>query len=97
MADFKVEDLATAIQQADKAYYNNEGEQLLSDDEYDALKEELARLDPNHPLLRKVGETPSSSSIWPKKRHRIEMGSLNKAKGSEGLKDWWYKTEQAAR
>jgi DNA ligase (NAD+) len=92
-----VENLRAAIQQADKAYYDNEGEVILTDEEYDAIKDELARVEPNDPLLKKVGETPTSASIWPKKKHRIEMGSLNKAKGIEGLREWWFKIEQAAR
>lgn len=59
-----------------------------TDDEYDVYLEELEKLDPGNDRIRKVGELPVSG-IWGKVVHTIPMGSLQKAKGTEGLRSWW--------
>ena len=85
----RIQFLVTEIKEAKEAYYNNKGLIKYTDEEYDALEEELHTLDKENPLLQCVGIAPNS--IWPKKKHRIPMGSLNKVKGTDGIKDWWRK------
>lgn len=90
-------ELATIVlelEEADAAYYDGKGEIKLSDAAYDVLKERLRELDSKHPLLNTVG-APPKSSVWPKQKHEIPMGSLHKAKGASGILDWWNKTETA--
>src|SRR6185436_18161352 len=48
---------------------------------------ELAALDPSNPVLANVG-SPRLVSEWPKARHEIPMGSLNKAVSEEELGEW---------
>ena len=49
-----VKELASAINLANIAYHDND-DPILSDDIYDALKEKLEKLKPNHPILQQVG------------------------------------------
>jgi len=63
------------LEEASEAYYNT-GEVIMSDAEFDSLKEQLQQLDPNHPFLSKVGALPTEMLVQVK--HQIPMGSLNK-------------------
>jgi NAD-dependent DNA ligase len=100
--------LSAEVAAARQAYYNqqtqgfegspNAGDQLkYTDDEYDALEDELRELDPGNSLFQEVGVAPALGSIWPKKQHRIAMGSLNKVKGVEGIREWFSKIARAQR
>lgn len=62
------------------------GKSALSDSEYDALEETIRLLDPNHPILEKVGHKPSP--LWKKAVHDIPMGSLNKCHTKEDFLKW---------
>lgn len=83
----RVEQIAQKLAQAREAYYN--GSPVMSDASYDALEDELKRLQPNHPLLRQIGAPVPTSSGWPKVRHDFKMSSLNKAQDMEELVAWW--------
>lgn len=76
--------LADRIQAARDAYYNKHP--IMSDAEYDALEDELRQLDPSHALLAQVGAPVGGA--WPKVKHHIPMGSLNKAQVEADMKDW---------
>lgn len=92
------------LKEADKAYYEDVAEQKLSDDEYDVLKESLPELmaklkqeNAASPILgevvqylQKVGETPTTG-VWRKAQHPFLMGSLQKVKGVQGIRDWFNK------
>lgn len=78
--------LASRIEAARRTYYNQTGELVLTDAAFDALEDELRRLDPNHPVLVKVGAP--SGGAWPKATHRVPMTSLNKAQVNADLTGW---------
>lgn len=82
-----VTDLYRRIQAANDAYRN--GNPIMSDAAYDALEDELRKLDPNHPHFQTVGAAPLPGGGWPKVRHSIPMGSLNKAQTPSDLEAWW--------
>lgn len=94
----KIADLAERIREANEAYYD-EGRPIMSDASYDALRDELEKLDPQNPALATVGKSPLNGA-WPKVKHGIPMGSLKKCQfdaeaqrlGGDGhgdLKTWW--------
>lgn len=89
--------LVARLTDANKAY--RAGNPIMSDAAYDALEDELRKLDPNHPYLAKVG-APLTQTKWAKVAHSIPMGSLKKClfdadaakAGGDGhadLKAWW--------
>ena len=64
----RIKELETLIPYYAKYYYN--GEELISDSEFDKLTEELERLNPDSPILHKVGwgsEEDSKGNILTKK------------------------------
>ncbi len=65
------------------AYYNGEAE--IPDAEFDALWDELRRLDPANALFRRVG---ADSGSFPKARHRMPMGSQEKAANPGEFLKW---------
>lgn len=73
--DEEITDLIASIEQADNEYYG-EGEVTISDQEYDRRKARLRELLPDHPLVRKVGHSVTSSPLQ-KVKHRVPMGSLD--------------------
>ena len=85
-------DLEKTYEAHNKLY--ERGEEILSDDEYDALESYMKKDDSNETTLKKVGAT-ATPGIWEKKTHAIPMGSLSKARDMSELKDWWVKTEKA--
>lgn len=84
MADDRIAFLAAEIARHQELYYNGEPE--LSDADFDELWDELKRLDPAHPLLRKVGRDLADG--WPKAPHLIPMGSQDKASNPEDFLAW---------
>lgn len=84
----RISQLVSLLNEANTAYYNT-GEAIMEDSAYDALKDELSKLDPSNPLLKTVGAAPSS--MLTKVKHSIPMGSLNKAM-DEGEYLSWIKT-----
>ena len=80
------EDLVQKIEAARIAYYGP-GQPIMTDAEYDALEDQLRQLDPDHWLLKIVGAPPGDSG-WPKVRHSIPMGSLNKAQVYQDMAKW---------
>lgn len=78
--------LIEKIKEAKEAYYNDWP--ILSDDEYDALVDELRELDPKNPLLSEVGEATPKNSPLQKVKHTIPMGSLRKVNEIEEFEKW---------
>ena len=66
-----------------KLYYGSEA--LISDAEFDALWDELKKIDPKNPILQKIGRelVESSQGNFQKAKHRMPMGSQDKAANPE--------------
>jgi DNA ligase (NAD+) len=79
-----IEKLVEKIEKANHAY--RLGEPIMSDFEYDILIEELRVMDPNNPILDKVGHDIKDESR--KSKLPIEMASMNKIKSMEDIGDW---------
>lgn len=84
----RILELENEITKHRNVYYNPEQTDIspISDQEFDALVEELTALDPNNKILRKVGAPPVSE--WKKANHQIPMGSLDKVNTPEELCKW---------
>jgi DNA ligase (NAD+) len=65
-------------------YYNEQPE--ISDAKYDALEDELRELDPNNPILFKIGV--DSSELFTKREHIIPMSSQDKVTSPEEYSKW---------
>ena len=74
------------LTEASERYYEN-GTSILSDAEYDYLKDELRKIDPTNPLLMKVG---SDEKIhFEKYDHgKYPMGSLSKVNTEADMRQW---------
>jgi len=81
---FDADALAARLGEAGKAYYSSDSP-LMSDDEFDALEEELKRLAPEHAYFSAVGFSAGESD---KIEHSVPMLSMGKAKNLEGVKKW---------
>lgn len=79
----RVKELARLIKKYQDSYYNGEAE--ISDAEFDSLWDELKSLDPQNPILKKVG---ADSGNFPKARHIMPMGSQEKAADPEQFLAW---------
>jgi DNA ligase (NAD+) len=77
--------LVERLTKARDAYYN--GAPIMTDAAFDALEDELRRLDPKHAFFKKVGAPVGGA--WPKAHHTIPMSSLNKAQDNSELKSWF--------
>lgn len=87
-------ELESRLREAREAYYNLSP--VMSDGEYDALRDELARIRPESREVTAVGAEPPKISVWEKVRHVIPMGSLDKVNSNDEFMDWVGKTENAA-
>lgn len=81
-----ITELRSKIKEASDAYYNGD-ESIITDAEFDALKDELKLLSPDDPILYDVG-APVDNSHWEKYTHKIAMGSLNKVNTVDEFKKW---------
>lgn len=80
----RVRELAALIRKHQDLYYNGQPE--ISDADFDALWDELTRLDPGNPVLARVGSDAADG--FPKARHLIPMGSQDKATNPEDFLKW---------
>jgi DNA ligase (NAD+) len=82
-----LKDLVKLITDANYQYYNFDNP-LMTDQEYDLLKEELERREPKHKLLTQIAhETHSKDKV----RLPFHMGSMDKLKPGNGLIEKWIK------
>ena len=79
----RIDELASLIKKYQDSYYNGEGE--ISDAEFDKLWDELKSLDPQNPVLQRVG---ADSGNFAKIRHIMPMGSQEKAANPEQFLVW---------
>ena len=88
-----IADIEKMITEANEAYYNS-GTTIISDAEYDGLKEELRKLNPDSRLLQQIGAPVGSTRG--KMAHTIPMGSLdNTDDGILGVGSWLDMIERA--
>jgi DNA ligase (NAD+) len=90
--------LREQIEHHNRLYYQHD-EPEIGDDEYDALIDELRRLEADHPELRaadsptqRVGSTPLQR--FEQVRHQQPMLSLANARSEEELRAWLERTER---
>jgi DNA ligase (NAD+) len=83
-----IEVLVEKLVQADNAYYNN-STSLISDEIHDTLKDQLRKVDPKNPYLKKIGAAVPKTSKWNKRTHKINMYSLNKVNTTEEFQKWF--------
>lgn len=79
----RIGELEKLIKKYQKSYYDGEGE--IEDSEFDKLWDELKSLDPNNPILHKVG---ADSGNFEKAVHIMPMGSQEKAADPEQFLAW---------
>jgi DNA ligase (NAD+) len=88
----RINALERLIKRYQDSYYNGEAE--ISDAEFDILWDELKSLDPDNPVINKVGADGLSGGAdgFPKAKHLIPMGSQEKAANPEEFREWAAKT-----
>lgn len=96
----RVQELEGLILKAREAYYNNRnvsetGQQVVSDETYDAWVDELAELQATSPAVTSIGSKPTSE--WKKAKHDIQMGSLDKVNTLDELTKWFLSVHKGNR
>lgn len=79
--------LVATIENAAKAYYRGE-DSGMTDAEFDALRDRLKSLFPDHPLLKAVGHGFKASNSLKKVRHSTRMGSLDNCFEAGDISSW---------
>jgi len=82
----RIDELKARISKAREEYFNLAPS--ISDQEFDAMVDELKRLEPEALEVSAVGAPPPKHSVWEKVRHEIPMGSLDKANSLEEMEAW---------
>jgi DNA ligase (NAD+) len=90
--DFKDEEVSipeivSKLKEASDAYYNGQ-DSIMSDEEFDNLKDLLKKVDPKNKFLFQIGAAVEEVSSWKKEKHKIPMGSLNKVNTVEEFNKW---------
>jgi len=84
----EIETIASRLIEAREAYYNSDNP-IIGDGEFDALEEELWKLDPGHPYFSTVGVSSRGVGEGSGKiRHKVPMLSMGKAKKIEEVEKW---------
>lgn len=81
----RISELEKEIKKNQELYYNNKP--VISDMEFDALVDELSKLDPENPLLTTVVGSDHTEG-FKKVTHNIVMGSQSKANTEPEMNSW---------
>ena len=81
----RISELTSLIKKYQDSYYNGEAE--ISDSDFDKLWDELKALDPESPILQKIG---ADSGTFSKMKHIMPMGSQEKAASPEEFLAWTF-------
>ena len=74
-----IQDIVRRLKEASHAYYNT-GVMIMTDNEYDSLRDQLEGAEPDHPFLHDVGAVPDGKAC----KLPYIMASLNKIKPATG-------------
>ena len=85
MSSYTLEQLVSVLKKASDAYYNSTEGAILSDEEYDKLRDQLENMCPSHPFLNQIGAPLPQGSGAVKLPYK--MASLNKIKPDTGAVD----------
>lgn len=88
--DEEIKKLVEELEKYREAYYNLDP--IVPDSVYDAKRDRLKQICPDHFEVCAVGASPPATSVWEKVKHDIPMGSLDKVNSLEELKQWAKKT-----
>ena len=83
----KLSEIVTLIEKANEVFFNT-SKQIMTDAEYDLLKDELQERKPEHKLLKKIGSQVHTKN---KVKLPVNMGSMDKIKPGTGNLDKWIK------
>lgn len=83
----RVKELESLLKEASNAYYNTSFP-IMSDQDFDALRDELEDIDPDNAFLKQVGHEPNDASLA-ETEHLIPMGSLKKIRNEDEFKTWY--------
>mgnify|MGYP000867294103 CR=1 FL=1 len=78
--------IVNKLRSANEHYYNSDNP-IMPDHEYDKLRDELFRLDPNNSIFSEIGHAPRSGPLQ-KVEHNIPMGSLRKINFDNGKSEF---------
>lgn len=100
----EITSLLDDIDKYDSAYYND-NTKLISDEEYDGLKDKLRAIKPPKEdkelstriktTLARVGAPLPKDGKWAKYNHEVPMGSLNKVNLPSELREWYRKVSKS--
>jgi len=79
----EVRDLVSTLKAAEKAYYR--GKPVMTDSEYDKLRECLVAIDPDNSHLKKVRSSNKRAETFP---YGLRLGSMDKVKDEKTLGSW---------
>ena len=68
--------------------YYNDGKDLVSDSDFDLVRERFEELHPDDSYFNEVGSLPSLNKLFAKESHTIPMGSLQKTPSLDELFSW---------
>ena len=71
--------------------YYNKSESIMSDKEFDELKDEFTRLYPDDEFITKIGSPVPEVTEWKKESHKIPMASLDKVNLVNEFINWLHK------
>lgn len=79
----KASEIVKKMKAAEEAYYR--GEPVMSDADYDSLREQLVAVDPENRHLHKVRSSAKRAETFP---YGLKLGSLDKVKDEKTLTAW---------
>lgn len=80
-------ELVKKLKEASHHYYNT-GKPIMTDQQYDKLRDELESIDPNNSFLKIVGAPAPKSGAWQKKKHASFIGSQAKVTTQQQFDNW---------